>query len=126
MKQLMVGGLAALAVGLVGAPVAQADVSTSRYSGMSFTICHSHCGNPPQRPATTTPATAPPGRADEANHRGPGARWRSVGRSTCGLLEHQWLRRIHALPSLLVMNSHGLNPISTLSNATVSATSPTR
>jgi hypothetical protein len=51
MKQLMVGGLAALAVGLVGAPVAQADVSTSRYSGMSFTICRY---SDPWQPATTT------------------------------------------------------------------------
>ena len=53
MKRLMVGGLAALAVGLVGAPVAQADVSctTSRYSGMSFTICRD---SDPWQPATTT------------------------------------------------------------------------
>jgi hypothetical protein len=55
MKKLIGGGLAALAIGLgLGiAPVAQADIdcTTSRMSGMSFTICRY---SDPWRPATTT------------------------------------------------------------------------
>ena len=53
MKKLIGGGLVALALGLAVAPVAQADVdcTTSRYSGMSFTICRY---SDPWQPATTT------------------------------------------------------------------------
>ena len=53
MKKLIGGDFMALAIGLAMAPVAQADVdcTTSRYSGMSFTICRY---SDPWQPATTT------------------------------------------------------------------------
>jgi hypothetical protein len=53
MKKLIISGLAALAIGLAAAPVAQADVdcTTSRMSGMSFIVCRY---SDPWQPATTT------------------------------------------------------------------------